>query len=93
MSRTSIQPREDGCYVHFHPTTIRVMRAIEDNLDHFYDVSWRDIAAIAGVSVSTLYRHLDVLERAMYIERGDTFGDTICTMSLDMDLSYECEGE
>lgn len=87
----TITPYDDGCYIHFHPTTVKVLQAIEDHIGEGYSMTWAKIAEIAGVSVSTLYRHLDALESVDYIWRGERFGDTIQVMSMNDEPDYECE--
>jgi len=79
----TIKPREDGCYIYFHPTTIKVLDAIEAHIEEGYSMTWEKIARICGISRSTLYRHLEVLESVHYIDRGNHFGNTIQQMSLN----------
>lgn len=86
----SIQPRDDGCLIYFHPTTAKVLQAIEDLLGDGYSATWADVARKAGVSLSTVRRHRAALESVNYIECGEYFGDTLQMMSLNEPIEYDC---
>jgi DNA-binding MurR/RpiR family transcriptional regulator len=77
--------------VYLHPTTARVLRAIDDHADEGYSMTWSRIAESAGVSLSTLRRHRRALEDVDYISGGPAFGATIVQMSPDDGVDYECE--
>jgi len=89
--RRSIQPRETACWITFHPTTLHVMQAIEDHAEEGYSMTWAKLAALLGLSVRQLYRHIAILDRVCYIDRGSHFGNTTAMMSVYEDYGDECE--
>lgn len=92
----SIQPTFDDCVWHFHPTTVKVFDAIDALYAERYDKTWADVAETAGVSLSTVMRHVAVLESAdvNYLERDwctGHFSSIELLMDMHAPIEYECE--